>query len=180
MGLFLALAFALALPIAATAAEAETAMASALIGKPVKSSEGEALGKLADLILDLDDGRVRYAILERLGKLHRYSLALFDPAADGGHVVLYIGMRRLEGSPGMDPQWRGFGLVRASELIGRRVEDRAGRVVGTLADIVVEWRNGTAPFAVLDLEGEGKSDRRVALDAIEVRGDLLVVPAGKP
>lgn len=168
--LHICLALALAAPLAAAGDEAQTAKASALIGKAVKNMQGEALGKVRDLVVDLDDKRVRYAIIERQGKLHRYSLAQFDPAPEGSHVVLYLSARRLEDSPGMDPEWQGYGLARASDLLGRKVEDRKGRGIGELTEIMIDWRYGTVPFALV-------GGSQVPLDALAVRGKVLVLAA---
>lgn len=172
----IALAFVLAAPPFAGAAEdAREVKASALIGKAVKNPKGEALGRMRDLVVDLDDNRVRYAIIEAQDRLYRYSLAQFDPSSDGTHVVLYVPRARLERSPGMDPDWEGFGLARASELLGGKLVGRDGRRLGELTDMMVDWRDGSVPFAMADLAGDAGPGTRVRLDALRMRGDELVL-----
>ncbi|MGQ0547165.1 MAG: PRC-barrel domain-containing protein [Betaproteobacteria bacterium] len=167
----LALALALAAPAAAAGDEAATAKASALIGSAAKSPQGESLGRIRDLVVDLDDNRVRYAIVEVRNKLVRYSLVQFDPSPARDHVVFHVAKERLAESPGMDPRWKGFGLARASDLLGASIHDREGRVIGELTEMIVDWRDGTIPYAVAELG----SARRIRLEAFSMRGDELVL-----
>ena len=41
----------------------KTLSASTLIGNPVRNREGEDLGKIEDFMMDLETGRVAYAVL---------------------------------------------------------------------------------------------------------------------
>jgi sporulation protein YlmC with PRC-barrel domain len=170
--LFLFLGLALA---SLAAAGGELVQADALIGKTVKSPDGEALGRIRDLVVDLDDNRVRYAIVEAQERLFRYSLAQFDPSRDGDHVVFYVAKGRLQDSRGMDPDWEGFGVVRTSELLGRQIRDRDGRRIGELTGLAIDWVDGSVPFAVADLDSDAGPGTRVRLGAFSIRGEALVL-----
>jgi sporulation protein YlmC with PRC-barrel domain len=169
------LALLLVAPPMAAGQEEGIAKASELLGTSVKSVEGEELGRLRDLVLDLDDQRVRYAIVERGAKLLRYSLVHFDAAREGTHVVLHLSRERLEASPGMDPGWQGYGLVRASALLGRDVRDSQGRAIGELADIVIDWSGGKVRYALVRARNGSGPGERVPLAALAVRNGHLAL-----
>lgn len=172
---FLAILIALAAPLAAIGQEEKIANATALIGAPVKSVDGEDLGRLRDLVLDLNDQRVRYAIMERQGRLLRYSIVQLDPAPEGKHVVLYMSKERLDGSPAMDPAWQGYGLVRASELLGRSVRDARGSRIGELADVVIDWSDGRVRHAVVRASSGAERSEHVPLGAFSIQHEHLVL-----
>ena len=166
---------ALAAPTWAAGQERATARASALIGTPVKNVEGEELARLRDLVLDLDDQRVRYVIMEGFGKLFRYSFVNFDPGPQARYLVLHIGRERLEQSPGMEAGWQAPGLVLASALLGRDVEDGRGGKVGELADVVIDPGDGKVSHVLFRAREGGKRIARAPLSALSLRGDALVL-----
>lgn len=176
---------------AATAAPETTApsavrelRASKVIGMRVHNAQGENLGKVDDLIVDVNNERVAYAVLAFGGtlgigdKLFAYPVSLFQPTADAKALVLNVDKEKLKQAPGFErknwPDWgkdayhadieRFFGptvtpkilpnqrLVRASELIGKKVDDRNGRHAGKIDDLVVNLGNGKAHYAVLDFD----------------------------
>lgn len=160
----------------AIAADGMTVKASELIGKETRNSDGAGLGRIQDLVVDLDDSRVRYAIIGGRGKLHRYSLAQLELMTGKEHVLFDIPQQRLEASPGMAPGWKaGAGLVRASELIGWKVRDAQGQSVGEITEILIDAGDGTVPFALVDLAGDAGRGTRLRLDALRLRGDELVL-----
>jgi sporulation protein YlmC with PRC-barrel domain len=94
--------------------------ASELIGKQVTNREGEELGEVKDLMLDLRTGGVRYAIVEfspAAGldeKLFAYPVRSFGPARAADKLVLNVDRHQLEQAegfdrdrfpPGDDPYW---------------------------------------------------------------------------
>lgn len=172
--LHLALVLALAAPATALADKAATTKATALIGSTAKSPAGETLGTIRDLVIDLDDSRVRYAIVEAQDKLVRYSLVQFDPPAAGDHVVFHVARERLAEAPGMDARGQGFGLMRASDLLGASIHDREGKLLGKLAEMTIDWRDGTVLHAVADLD----PTTRIPLDDFSMRGNALVLEPG--
>ncbi len=156
--------------------------ASKMIGMNVKNAEGENLGEIKDLIVDVANARVYYAVLEFGGflglgeKLFAYPVRAFRIAADLDDLVLNVDDAKLKAAPGFArdnwPDWAtyrsdvdryhgatislksmpGQKLRRASELIGKDVNDRSGNDVGEIEDIVVNMGNGRIQYAVLEFD----------------------------
>ena len=168
--------------------------ASQVIGIKVGNAQNESLGKIDDLIVDVNNERVAYAILAFGGtlglgpKLFAYPLSLLQPAAGRNDLlVLNVDKERLKRAPGFArknwPDWnqsdyrgavdRYFGptasppampnqhLVRASELIGKRVDDRQGKRAGQVEDLVVNLGNATIHYAVLEFDKAWSIDDRL-------------------
>lgn len=91
-----------------TMVDTKSRSASAMIGSEVKNAAGERLGKLEDFVLDLDTGRVAYAVLSFGGFLHIGSkLFALPPRAltfdvDGGEFVVNVDKNVLKNAPGFD------------------------------------------------------------------------------
>ena len=160
--------------------------ASKVIGMKIHNPQNESLGKIDDLIIDVNNERVAYAILSFGGavgvgqKLFAYPLSVFKPAA--GHndqLVLNIDKDKLKNAPGFErknwPDWnqqqayrdevdKHFGptispkampnqhLARASELLGKDVDDRSGKDAGEIKDLVVNLGNAKVHYAVLEFD----------------------------
>lgn len=154
------------------------------MGKDVRNAQGEDLGDIKDVILDVNNGRVHYVVLSFGGflglgdKLFAYPASAFRPAADKDELVLTVDKERLKDAPGFDakahPDWNipdyrkqvdsYFGAkaaaplqtnvryVRASELIGKDVNDSAGRDLGEIQDVVINLANGDVRYAVLEFD----------------------------
>ena len=171
---------------AQTAAPAKTLLhmrASQLIGKNVENAQGENLGEIKDLILDVNNERVFYAVLEFGGflgmgeKLFAYPMRAFKHSGDNrDKLVLNVDKDKLKAAPGFArdiwPNWLTYGgevdryygetvklkerpnqkLLRASELIGKNVNDRAGKDMGEIDDIVVDMNNAKIHYAVLEFD----------------------------
>ncbi len=87
--------------------------ASKLIGTNVRNAQNESLGEIRDLVVDMNNGRVHYAILEFGGflgfgeKLFAYPLSVFkseirQPAGGRDQLVLNVDKDRLKAAPGFD------------------------------------------------------------------------------
>jgi len=158
--------------------------ASKIIGKNVENAQGENLGEVKDLIVDIGNQRVHYAVLAAGGtlgvgdKLFAYPVSTFKSQADGDKLVLNVDKDKLKNAPGFDkdkwPDWtdnryRGevdryfksdtakaapgsARMVRASELIGKNVDDRSGKDAGEIEDLAVNMSSGRVAFAVLDFD----------------------------
>lgn len=167
--------------------------ASKVIGKGVENAEGENLGEIKDLIVDLGSQRVHYAVMASGGalglgeKLFAYPMSAFKSQADGDKLVLNIDKDRLKDAPGFDkdkwPDWsdnryrgevdryfksdtakaapRSAKMVRASELIGKSVDDRAGKDAGEIEDLVVNMSSGRISYAVLDFDKAWSPDDKL-------------------
>ncbi|MCH7344747.1 PRC-barrel domain-containing protein [Pelomonas sp. CA6] len=166
------------------AAAARDARVSQLIGKEVRNPQGEKLGEINDLIVDVNNEVIHYAILSFGGvmglgdKLFAYPLSVFRHASDRDELVLDVDKERLKRAPGFErnrwPDWsssdytasveRHFGptsriaprknqhLLRASELIGKNVDDQAGKDAGEINDIVVSMANSRVRYVVLEFD----------------------------
>ena len=167
-----------------TAAKALRLMrASQLIGKNVENARGENLGEIKDLVIDVNNERVFYAILEFGGflgmgeKLFAYPVRYFgQTSAESDKLVLNVDKEKLKAAPGFKrnswPDWLTYGkqvdkyygetvklkpspnqkLVRASELIGKNVNDRAGKDMGEIDDMVLNMNSGKIHYAVLEFD----------------------------
>lgn len=87
--------------------------AESLKGGPVFNGAGEQLGKLEDFMLDVESGRIRYAVLSFGGVLHLGNKLFAVPAealtVEGDRVLLDVDKRRLEQAPGFDKvNWPDF------------------------------------------------------------------------
>jgi len=168
----------------ATKASARDARVSQLIGKDVRNPQGEKLGEINDLIIDVNNEVIHYAILSFGGfmglgdKLFAYPLTVFRPSLDRDELVLDVDKERLRRAPGFErnrwPDWgspdytgsveRHFGpgvrmmpkpnahLVRASQLMGKNVDDSNGKNAGEIKDLVVSMSSGRVRYAVLDFD----------------------------
>lgn len=170
---------------AAPSATMRDLRASKVIGMKVRNAQDQDLGKIDDLIVDVNNERVAYAILSFGGvlglgeKLFTYPLSLFQQAPGRkDELVLNVDEERLKKAPGFErknwPDWnqaayrgdvdRYFGptvspksmpnqrLVRASELIGKNIDDRDGHHAGELKDLVVNLGNARVHYAIFDLD----------------------------
>lgn len=205
--------------------------ASELIGRDVQNRQGEDLGDVEDVLVNINSGEVEYAVLSFGGflgmgdKLFAFPLTAFDRSQDRDHLVLAIDQNRLENAPGFErdnwPNYEGGdtsffdrvrsffgggsdqnanrqqaqrqgqgqqaqgqqqrGMMRVSELNGRDVQDRNGRDVGEIEDVVLNIREGKVAYVVLDVDrGWTQSDRLLSLplDAVNApteRGNDLVL-----
>ena len=84
--------------------------ASSMTGKVVRNLERDSLGKIKELMVDLDDGRITYAVLSFGGFLGvdekllavPWDALTVDLEANG--FILDIEKERLEGAPGFDKE----------------------------------------------------------------------------
>lgn len=82
--------------------------ASTISGESVKNLEGEELGKIEDLVIDLGSGRVAYAVVSfggrfmRAGKL--FAIPWASLAVDQGDkkMLLNVAREKLEAAEGFD------------------------------------------------------------------------------
>lgn len=85
--------------------------ASKLIGKEVVDTHGESLGEIENLVVDLDNGRVRYAVMSISGvagvgeKLFAFPISTFAVDREE-RLVLNVDKAQLEKAPGFEPDRR--------------------------------------------------------------------------
>ena len=90
--------------------------ASKLIGMNVRNAQGEDLGEINDLVIDVNNERVHYAILAFGGfmgmgeKLFAYPVRVLSMGANGDALVLNVDKDRLKRAPGFErdrwPDWQ--------------------------------------------------------------------------
>jgi sporulation protein YlmC with PRC-barrel domain len=88
---------------------------SQLIGKDVRNMQGEDLGDIKDVVVDVGNGRVHYVVLSFGGflglgdKQFAYPMKVFRPAADKDELVLNVDKEQLKKAPGFEqarePDW---------------------------------------------------------------------------
>jgi len=89
--------------------------ASTLIGDTVRNSDGDKLGDVKEIMLDMDTGRVSYAVLDMGGflgignKLFAMPWSLINVDTDNHEIVVDVPKDRLENAPGFDQDdWPDF------------------------------------------------------------------------
>ena len=91
-----------------TMLETKSLSASTMIGSEVKNAAGERLGKIEDFVLDLESGRIAYAVLSFGGFLHIGNKLFALPpkalkfSAEGGEFIVNIDKSILKNAPGFD------------------------------------------------------------------------------
>lgn len=97
---------------------------STLSGEEVVNREGENLGDIKDLMIDVQSGRVTYAVLEFGGfigmgsKLCAVPLSAMDLDTDNKRFILDQSKERLENAPGFDKDnWPDFADEKWNESI---------------------------------------------------------------
>ena len=85
--------------------------ASKLIGMDVKNQQGEELGQISDIVLNLQDGKVSYAVLGAGGafgigeKYLAVPLTAFTQGADQTHLVLQADKTSISQAEGIGANW---------------------------------------------------------------------------
>ena len=84
--------------------------ASSMAGNVVRNLEGDVLGKIEELMVDLDDGRITYAVLSFGGFLGLHDKLVAIPwdaltvDLEAHEFILNINKERLESAPGFDKE----------------------------------------------------------------------------
>ncbi len=82
--------------------------ASTLAGDKVTNADGEDLGKVEDLMIDLESGRVAYAVLSfgsgfmKSGKMFAIPMASLSVDEEGKKLILNVTKEMLETAEGFD------------------------------------------------------------------------------
>jgi sporulation protein YlmC with PRC-barrel domain len=92
-----------------TQAQRRTLSASSLIGDAVMNSHGDDLGRLKEIMLDIDDGRIAYGVLESGGflgmgsKLFAIPFEAFRVDQANERLVLDVDAETIQNAEGFDP-----------------------------------------------------------------------------
>jgi sporulation protein YlmC with PRC-barrel domain len=118
--------------------------ATKLMGMDIKKAKGNEIGEIQDLMVDINNNRVHYAIVDAQGKKFAYPLRVFKFTPGKDEVQLNVSEDRLERAPGMkdfnakrgivdpalDPYWR-----EVDSYWGQRVVD-ADKKTAAEGDVV--------------------------------------------
>ena len=153
--------------------------ASVVVGKDVNDASGKDIGKVKDLIVDVNTGDVRYAVLEfdpgffKSDKLFAVPLKSFGFTTDDKPLTLKtyqkaelekagvdkkdwetaVDNRRyvegLDKNYGYKPPHGAVEAMRASKILGKDVNNRAGKDIGDVKDLVLDMGANKVRYAVL-------------------------------
>jgi len=152
--------------------------ASQLIGRHVTNPQGQNLGEISDLIVNMNNGDVRYAILEfdkgmfSGERLFAVPTSELKFSQDNDKVVYNMRREQLENAGIERNQWpnaahdneylsgldRTYGIVQpsndrraysASELLGKDVNGTNGNDIGEVRDLVIDMNGQRVHYAVL-------------------------------
>lgn len=166
-----------------TASEASTRpqgrdqRATQLIGKDVRNAQGEDLGRIEDLIVDVANDRLVYAILSFGGvlglgdKLFAYPVEFFDNAGGSDKLVLKVAKEALKDAPGFDRQrWPDFGQ--------RTYRDQIERYFGTSTPAsprIAPGQRLTRATTLLDKDVKDRQGREVG----EIEDMVVNITSGR-
>lgn len=180
--------------------------ASKLIGENVNDAQGDKLGEIKDLVIDANSRTIRYAVLAHGGvmgigeKQFAYPVSMLKTKAGSDDLVLNVSKDKLENAPGFDrgkapfsdnkysgevDRYYGAGsgasanakLVLASDLIGKDIDDRSGKDVGEVEDLIVDLAGNRVQYAVVDFDDSWAKDSDGKLVAIPL--ESLTMPTDK-
>lgn len=157
--------------------------ATNLMGSDVRSANGQDIGEVQDLLVDVNAGKVKSAIVSLdtdSDKLYRYPISAFAKTSGPDELVLKAGERGPEAAqvfarndwpswvPGSNTTSTSHlqsGVWQAKRLIGKDIEDRNGDHLGEITDLVIDRATGSVKYAVM------RYDRPWSLD-----NPLVAVP----
>ena len=156
--------------------------ASQVIGMSVRNPQGNNLGQISDMIVNLDTGDVHYALLKfdpgifEGEKLYAVPTTELRMAPDRDDMVYNMSRERLERAGfdrnELDRRWRDRGFFtnldrvwgrtlppttsarayRASALIGKDVKSRNGEDIGEIEELVIDMANQRVHYAVMEFD----------------------------
>jgi sporulation protein YlmC with PRC-barrel domain len=166
--------------LVALSAHAEPAdmLASEVIGKPVRTPQGKALGEIAGLLLHTRPNGVHYAQLayrDAAGEEKRFAYPLNAFRRAGEALVLNVPPTHLEKSDErrLESDER---YVAATAVLGRGVDDRLGNTIGRLDDVLVNLESGrTRSFLITFADQPGATLPLSAhLVRLQAEGNLIL------
>ena len=162
--------------------------ASDVIGKSVRNSQGNNVGQIEDLIVDMNSGQVRYAVLAfdpgilSGEKLFAVPTTMLRMANDRDDLVYDVSRDKLERATVDRSEWKqlsdedrvarvdkAWGLARpgagahakrASDLLGKDVNGPSGEKIGEIEDLVVNMAQQKVHYAVMEFDPGWTSPER--------------------
>ena len=176
----------------ATGAFANVEDARRLIGMNVENARSENLGKLSDIVVDLESGRVLYGVVDLKGEgaMKAVAPANLVLRANDKSIRFNGDQKKLENAPafnknsvlgnseyaarvyghfGQQPSWFSandkFGNVhRASDLLKMKVQNVEDKNVGQVQNLMVDLQKGRVLYVILNAaQVVGRNDNLFAL-----------------
>lgn len=174
-----------------TAPDYRAVRASELLGRMVRDQRGQIMGEVQDLIIQMGNGAVRYAVVGsggasrrfhalpvhaiRTGASNEITLDIARPAlTDHTAWTTWPDMldiaywREVDRASGFRPIEHGHGYDRFTQLRGKRVVDARGVILGRVEDLVINTTTDTVHYAVVGLESSAPGGARLV--AVPVHG----------
>lgn len=160
--------------------------ASDLIGKTVRNQNGEYMGQVRDLVVQMGTGAVRYAVVSSGSDTRLYPLPVHSIRMGAGNdIVIDLARPRLadyrgwtqwpdlhdaaywselDRVSGFPPVRSGHGYDRLSQLRGKLVVDAKGEHLGRVEDFVINASTDVLHYAIVALDpGRAGGGRLVAV-----------------
>ncbi|MBA3595891.1 MAG: PRC-barrel domain-containing protein [Methylibium sp.] len=156
--------------------------ASEMIGMSVRNPKGDNIGEIGDMIVNMNTGDVRYAILKfdpgilQGEELYAVPTTELRIAADRDDVVYNMSEAKLERGKidragwddgiwndpdylakldtvqGIKQPTRGARAHRASDLIGKDVNSKSGEKIGEIEELIINMATQKVHYAVLEFD----------------------------
>jgi sporulation protein YlmC with PRC-barrel domain len=169
--------------------------ASNLIGMGVRNNAGRDVGEIEDLLVDVDSGNVRAAIVSFGGiadmgdKLYRYPLSSFTERPNSDALILDVNDDSVRKANGFDRSNWNFGtsgnnstyrqgVWQASRLLGRDIEDRNDDHLGEIKDLLIDGHSGRVQSVIMRYDRPWSLDNplvTVPLHSLRFAGDKQTV-----
>jgi sporulation protein YlmC with PRC-barrel domain len=158
---------------------AQPLRASEIMGTDVHNLQGEKIGEVGDIVVDISNGEAPYALIA------------YDPGLLRGERFVAVPLKSLritngserialDATPGnleqravgkdewrtalSDAQRENFHAIRTSDMIGKNVKNRQGDNIGEIQDVMVDLSSQKVQHVVLEVDrGLTTPDRHVAV-----------------
>lgn len=137
--------------LAPPALAAPVVRATELISRSVANAQGETIGEVVDLLVDLSSAAAPYAVIERRGA-GRYVYPLNALRFEGGVLSVEDERDAFAAAPGHGPSAKTGRLLSVQRLIGRDVVFHDGEDAGEVRDVHVDLANGALESVTLAYE----------------------------
>lgn len=157
--------------------------ADQVLGREVQSSDQQKIGKVGDLLVDLESGRIVSAIISVNGSgLREGAIAVpaFALSATEKELRLDLNKQQLKNAPHFSKSAGRPGLL-VSELIGSDVRNVSKQKLGQINNLMVDLAAGQVPFLIFSPDRSlGLKDNLYALppNALMVSADGKSLTAG--
>lgn len=153
-----------------------------LIGTEVTDTEGNELGKIADLVTDPEHDGIRYVILSFGGSTRSHGMksdeqphaipwsefTLRDPGVemDNPRVILDATERELKAYTSAEMKSDGLESRHVSTMLNQRVNDASDARLGEIADVIIDGNKGHLAYAIVDVEDAARDMGETSLVAV--------------